>query len=239
MSMTAYPEVSLNASSPGERVPVLAERDWARIDTVLLDLDGTLLDLAFDNHFWTSHVPQAWARARALSLAQAVAELQPRFRAREGTLDWYCIDYWSRELELDIAALKHSQAHQVRWLPGAREFLGRVRALGKRLVLVTNAHPTTLAIKDARTQVISHFDASYSSHRFKAPKEQPQFWRELVRVEPYDAARSLFVDDSLPVLRAARAAGIDLAYAVQRPDSGGPVRLQQQFPAVDSVAQLL
>ena len=105
-----------------------------------------------------------------MTLEQARAELAPRFRACEGTLDWYCIDYWSRELELDIAALKRAEAHRIRWLPGAREFLARVRALGKRLVLVTNAHPTTLAIKDARTQVISHFDAGFSSHAFGAPE---------------------------------------------------------------------
>jgi len=217
----------------------LSASDWADIETVLLDLDGTLLDLAFDNYFWRTRVPQAWAQTRSISHEQALAELQPRFRAREGTLDWYCIDYWSRELELDIAALKHTDAHQIRWLPGAREFLGRVRALGKRLVLVTNAHPTTLAIKDARTQVISHFDAGFSSHSFGTPKEQVKFWRELAKVEQFDPARSLFVDDSLPVLRAARAAGIGLIYAVQRPDSGAPARLQPEFPAVDAVWQLL
>jgi 5'-nucleotidase len=219
--------------------PALSPSDWERIETVLLDLDGTLLDLAFDNFFWRTRVPQAWAQARNLSPEQASQQLQPRFRAREGTLEWYCVDYWSRELELDIAALKHLDAHQIRWLPGAREFLGRVRALGKRLVLLTNAHPTTLAIKDARTQVISHFDAGFSSHAFGAPKEQAQFWRELAKVERFDPQRSLFVDDSLPVLRAAREAGISLIYAVQRPDSSSPARLQSEFPAVDAVADLL
>jgi 5'-nucleotidase len=219
--------------------PALSLSDWERIETVLLDLDGTLLDLAFDNFFWRTRVPQAWAQARNLSPEQASQQLQPRFRAREGTLEWYCVDYWSRELELDIAALKHLDAPQIRWLPGACEFLGRVRALGKRLVLVTNAHPTTLAIKDARTQVISHFDAGFSSHAFGAPKEQAQFWRELAKVERFDPQRSLFVDDSLPVLRAAREAGIGLIYAVQRPDSSGPARLQSEFPAVDAVADLL
>ena len=219
--------------------PALSPSDWERIETVLLDLDGTLLDLAFDNFFWRTRVPQAWAQARNLSPEQASQQLQPRFRAREGTLEWYCVDYWSRELELDIAALKHVDAHQIRWLPGAREFLGRVRALGKRLVLVTNAHPTTLAIKDSCTQVISHFDAGFSSHAFGAPKEQAQFWRELAKVERFDPQRSLFVDDSLPVLRAAREAGIGLIYAVQRPDSSGPARLQSEFPAVDAVADLL
>jgi len=118
----------MNATATGPaNAPVLTASDWARIETVLLDLDGTLLDLAFDNFFWRTRVPEAWARSRSLSPEQAQAELQPRFRAREGTLDWYCIDYWSRELELDIAALKHGDAHHIRWLPGAREFLGRVR----------------------------------------------------------------------------------------------------------------
>jgi HAD superfamily hydrolase (TIGR01509 family) len=230
----------MNATANGPaNAPVLDAADWARIDTVLLDLDGTLLDLAFDNFFWRTRVPEAWARSRSLSPEQAQAELQPRFRAREGTLDWYCIDYWSRELELDIAALKHGDAHHIRWLPGAREFLGRVRALGKRLLLLTNAHPTTLAIKDAHTQVISHFDAGFSSHSFGAPKEQARFWVEFAKVVQFDPARSLFVDDSLPVLRAARAAGIGMIYAVQRPDSTAPARLQPEFPAVDAVSELL
>ena len=225
--------------SAAAAAPVLDADAWSRIHTVLLDLDGTLLDLAFDNHFWRQRIPEAWGRARAISAEAARAQLQPRFRAREGTLEWYCIDYWSRELALDIAALKHVDAHRIRWLPGAREFLGRVRTLGKRLVLVTNAHPTTLAIKDAHTQVISHFDAGFSSHRFGAPKEHAQFWRELAKVEQFDPARALFVDDSLPVLRAARAAGIGLVYAVHRPDSSAPPRRQTEFPSVEAVAQLL
>jgi GMP/IMP 5'-nucleotidase len=226
------------APAPGA-APALTAAHWAAIDTVLLDLDGTLLDLAFDNHFWRQCVPAAWARARAMSLDAARALLAPRFRACEGTLDWYCVDYWSRELQLDIAALKQAEAHRIGWLPGARDFLSRVRLLGKRLVLLTNAHPTTLAIKDARTQVISCFDAAFSSHPFGAPKENGLFWRELSRVEGFDGTRSLFVDDSLPVLRAARTAGIGTLYAVRRPDSSLAARTQHEFPAVDAVAELL
>ena len=219
--------------------PILSSAQWRQIDTVLLDLDGTLLDLAFDSHFWGHQVPAAWARLREITLEQAQAALRPRFAAREGTLDWYCIEFWSRELELDIRALKQDLAHGIRWLPGAREFLQRVRALRKRLVLITNAHPATLAIKDERTAVSSFFDAGFSSHVFGAPKEDPRFWSELAKVETFDPARSLFVDDSLSVLRAARAAGIGLIYAVRKPDSSGAARMQQEFPSIDSVAELL
>jgi putative hydrolase of the HAD superfamily len=219
--------------------PILSPAHWRQIDTVLLDLDGTLLDLAFDNHFWRQRVPEAFAQRRAITLAQARAELGPRFSACEGTLNWYCVEYWSRELELDIGALKRENSHRIGWLPGAREFLERVRALGKRRVLITNAHPIALAIKDARTEVVSYFDAGFSSHRFGAPKEDPRFWRELAKVENFDPIRTLFVDDSVAVLRAAREAGVGIIFAVARPDSTGEGRTQNEFPAVDAVAELL
>jgi len=230
----------MTAPESGARTSAaLTESCWNSVDTVLLDLDGTLLDLSFDTYFWRDRVPSAWAVARGLTLEAARAELAPRFRACEGRLEWYCLEHWSRELDLDIVALKLACAERIRWLPGARSFLRRVRALGKRLLLVTNAHPTALAIKDGCTQVISHFDAGFSSHAFGAPKEHPRFWQELARVSPFDAARSLFVDDSLPVLRAARSAGIGRIVAVRRPDSSSAARHQEEFPAVDAVAELL
>jgi putative hydrolase of the HAD superfamily len=59
------------------------------------------------------------------------------------------------------------------------------------------------------------------------------------RVEAFDRARSVFVDDSLPVLRAARTAGIAHIYAVRRPDSTREARVHEEFAAIDSVAELL
>lgn len=217
----------------------LTAQDWAGIDTVLLDLDGTLLDLHYDTHFWHEVVPATWGATRGLSMPAARAALAPRFRACEGTLDWYCIDYWSRELGLDIAALKRADTSRIRWLPGAREFVRAARALGKRTILATNSHPAVLAIKDLRTRVVTEFDAAYSSHRFGFPKETPQFWAALRAVEAFDPARSLFVDDSLPVLRAARSTGVAHVIAVRKPDSTRDLRMHDEFPAVDAVAQLL
>lgn len=220
--------------------PAAAPRpDWSRIDTVLTDMDGTLLDLSFDNRFWLEQVPASFAAARNLSLAAARAQLEPLFAAKQGTLEWYCIDYWSRELALDIAALKHEAREDIRWLAEAEVFLRALRRQGKRVALVTNAHPGTLAVKRDRLDFEGHFDAVYSSHPFGVPKENPQFWSRLAAVERFDPRRTLFVDDSLAVLRAARGHGIEWIYAIARPDSTQPRRTVEEFPAVDSVAELL
>jgi putative hydrolase of the HAD superfamily len=214
--------------------------DWDRIDTVLLDLDGTLLDLAFDTFFWWHHIPTHYGASRSLGTAQARELLKPRFKACEGTLDWYCVDYWSRELDLDVRALKRAAGERIGWLPGAEEFLRRLRGRGKRVVLMTNAHPEALRIKDERTGVTRYFDAVYSSHMFGAPKENPKFWAAVREVEPFDAQRSMFVDDSPAVVRAARAAGIRWIYAVRRPDSSGQPRVHDEgFPVTDGVADFL
>ena len=221
-------------------LPAAVEKpDWAHIDTVLLDLDGTLLDLAFDNHFWLEIVPAAYAAARSTSIEAARTEIAPLFRAREGTLPWYCIEHWTRELDLDIEALKRANTQRIAWLPGAREFLLRLRAAGKRVVLLTNSHPQVLRIKDEKTGVLGYFDAAFTSHEFGVPKEVAQFWEAVRAVEPFDAQRSLFADDSPAVLRAAQAAGIRWIYGVRRPDSVQTVREHLSVAAIDAVSELV
>ena len=141
----------------------------AHVDTLLLDLDGTLLDLAFDNHFWMEIVPATYGRKHGLSTQQALATIRPLMASVEHTLPWYCLDHWARTLDLDLYTLKVEHAGRIGWLPGARDFLVRQRAAGRRLVLATNSHPETLRIKDGQTGVTGYLDAAYSSHRFGAP----------------------------------------------------------------------
>jgi putative hydrolase of the HAD superfamily len=213
--------------------------EWSAVDTVLLDMDGTLLDQRFDNYFWQELVPERFAARHALAPEAAHTLLRSRFAATHGTLNWYCTDYWSRELQLDIAALKREVREHVRFLPGAREFLEELRRRGLRTVLITNAHQDSLSIKAEQTDLLRHFDVALSSHQFGAPKEHPQFWQRLRAQLAFEPSRSLFVDDSLPVLRAASAYGIAQVFAISRPDSTRAAHAVHEFPAVAAIIDLL
>src|SRR5688572_4403597 len=91
--------------------------EWGAIDTVLVDMDGTLLDLRFDNFFWREAVPQRYACLRGMTVSAAQAALTPRFEAKIGTLEWYCLDHWARDLEMDLKALKREHSEGIRFLP--------------------------------------------------------------------------------------------------------------------------
>ena len=212
---------------------------WAQIQTILLDMDGTLLDLRFDNHFWRELVPERYADRHALSLEQARAEVAARTRAVEGTMEWYCLDYWSRELALDIVTLKREIAHLIAVHPHVLEFLDALRAAGKRVVLVTNAHPQSLALKMEKTRLAGRFDATVCAHALGSVKEQPGFWPGLREVEPFDPATTLLVDDNLAILRAAHAFGIAYLVSVLRPDSTDPPKPPGEFFAIGDFSELL
>ena len=212
---------------------------WAGVDTVFVDMDGTLLDLAFDNFFWLELVPARYARARGLDEATAYTTVTRKYAEVVGTLPWYCLDHWSRELELDIATLKREHRHLIRFLPLAPEFLAAARSRARRVVIVTNAHRQTLEIKMNETRLDRHVDGVVCAHDLDAPKESGEFWAELARREPFNPARTLLLDDSLAVLTAARNFGFERTVAIRRPDSRRPARTIEGFSAVDGVADLI
>ena len=213
--------------------------DWQRIDRVFLDMDGTLLDLHFDNHFWLEHVPLRYAQARGMTLEAARETLLQRYRDVEGTLAWYSIDHWSRELGLDIALLKQEVDHLIAVHPHVVAFLDRVRALGKRVVLVTNAHQKSLSLKMERTRLGGHLDRTVCAHDLGLAKEDPAFWARLQGVEPFDPRRTLFVDDSRAVLESARQYGIRWLLQVLRPDTRTPPREAGEFPAIHDFSEII
>ena len=213
--------------------------DWRQYETILLDMDGTVLDLAFDNYFWRELVPRCLARSRRMSQVKVRAELFEHYASKQGSLDWYCLDYWSAQLDLDIRALKNASSQRIRFLPGAREFLTTISRMDKRLVLVTNAHEHTLAVKKGVAGLERYFDLFVSSHEFGCAKEQARFWPLLQSHIDFDPATTLFIDDSLPVLDAAGEFGIPNIVAVTRPDTRQPDNSPGIYRGVNSVVSLI
>lgn len=213
--------------------------DWQQIDTVFLDMDGTLLDLNFDTFFWLEHVPLRFAEKHGVELETAKARLMEHYQAKMGSIDWYSIDYWTRELALDIASLKQEVDHLIAVHPHVTDFLDAVREAKKRVLLVTNAHMKSLDLKMDRTRLGGHFDRLVCSHELGLPKESPEFWDKLQGIETFDPQRTLLVDDSLPVLRSARQYGIRWLLAVYEPDTCQPRRDVAEFDAIETFRDIL
>ena len=216
-----------------------ANLPWSDIDTVLLDMDGTLLDLHFDNHFWLELLPQRYAELHGISRAMAELELAPLFNEHVGKLTWYCLDYWSRELNLPIREMKREIAELIALRPNADEFLAALRQTGKRVVLITNAHRDSLSLKLEKIELAPWFDRLISSHDYGYPKEEPQFWHALRQDLEFEPARALFIDDSLPILRSAQRFGIAHLLAVREPDSRSAPKDTEEFAAVDDYLDLI
>ena len=206
--------------------------DWDNIDTVLLDMDGTLLDLRFDTDFWVNTVPLHYARLGGISVEAARAVLDPIFAREQGHLNWYCLDFWSETVGFDVAELKRTLASGIAWRPLAELFLKRLHASHCRVALITNAHPETLRIKLEQVALEPWLDDVVTSHQFDAPKEYQAFWEELQKHCPFEPARTLFIDDSESVLDSAQRFGIGNLITMRQPDSAQPLRRATRFPAV-------
>ncbi len=213
--------------------------DWKNIDTVLLDMDGTLLDLNFDNYFWRQHVPLRYAEKMGSTVEEAKKNLFPVFKDVEGTINWYCVDYWSERLGLDIAMLKEEVDHLIAIHPHVIDFLERLEQTGKQRILVTNAHHKSLMLKLDRTALHDHLDEIVCAHDYGLPKENPEFWQKLQLKVPFDKQYTLLAEDSLPVLHSARRYGIAHLLGIRSPDSQGPHKDMEDFPAVVDFSEVM
>ena len=212
---------------------------FRRTETLMLDMDGTLLDLAFDNYIWRELVPRRYAAANGMSFEAACDHLFDQYRAVQGDLEWYCLDHWCERLGIDVVQIHHDATHRIAYLPGALEFLRTVKTHDTRVLLVTNSHPETLALKDAVTGLRGYFDGVFSSHNYGHAKESQAFWHALQDDVGFDIETTLFVDDSKPVLRSAKEYGIEMLVTVTRPDTSRPVKRSSEFRGVETVVDML
>lgn len=213
--------------------------NWNDIDTVLLDMDGTLLDRHFDDHFWLEHVPLRYAARHHIPLADAREKLYAMFRSQENTLNWTDLDYWSAQLGLDIPLLKHEVDHLIAVHPHVINFLEFLRLAGKKIHLVTNAHGKTLNLKMRKTLLGPYFDSVVSAHELGLPKEEVAFWGELQKLVSYDPARTLLGEDSEKNLQTAEEYGIAQLIFISASSSALAPQPSPRFTSVHSFAELL
>lgn len=212
--------------------------NWNQIDTVMLDMDGTLLDLHFDNYFWLDHLPKRLAEIHGLEPESVNRRLNEDISQYEGTLQWYCLDFWSEKLSVDIPALKREISDKIQIRPHVGEFLQRLRERGKKVLLVTNAHPKSLGIKLEITQIDRWLDVIISSHEFNEPKESQKFWQQLQAREGFDPQRTLFIDDTARILDSAKLFGIKYLLGIHQPDSQQSRRMEA-YPAIGNFDEIM
>jgi len=214
---------------------LLQPPDWSAIDTCVLDMDGTLLDLHFDNQVWNERLPLRYAERVGITAATAHDYIRDQLAQTRGTLTWYCMAHWSREFGIEMSAIESELQALIAVRSGAREFLDCLCSHGIRLILATNAHRDSLTRKLALTGIGTYFDVIVSAHDFGVAKEHDSFWHTLAARHAIDPERTVFIDDNAAVLQAAQRFGIRHAFGVARPNSHGELVRHTQFFCLDDL----
>jgi len=213
--------------------------NWNAIDTVLLDMDGTLLDLHYDNYFWTQYLPNAYAQKYGINETVTIDQLQTQLEIKPGTLHWYCVDHWSQALDMDIPALKRTLSDKITLRPHVTQFLSQLQSSNKEVLMVTNAHRKALDLKMEHVNISHCFDHLVVSHELKVPKEQRGFWEKLQDLHPFDPARTLLIDDTESILHSAQRYGIAHLITLLQPDSQREMRTSTHFPGIHHFDEIM
>ena len=198
--------------------------DWRSIDDVLLDMDGTLLDLHYDATFWLNNVHSIVANLTGEPEHVIQERFHRELKKHEGTLAWYCTDYWADFFGIDLIEAKQQLAHLIRFRPHAEQFLNVLNSLPLRTLIATNAHPDVIQLKLNVVPLEDMVDGIVSSHQYGVAKEHPDFWRALFDEYAINPDRALFMDDSSKVLDAADRAGVREVVEIRHPNLSEPPR---------------
>ena len=228
-----------NSAEKPSPLQAYSAEEWSKITTVLLDMDGTLLDLHFDNYFWLQFMPSKYSELFGVDSEEAHQILKQASEETQGTLNWYCLDYWSERLSMPVAALKQDIVEKIQYRPYVKDFLEMLKQQGKRAVIVTNAHRDSVNLKMEQTGLDQLVDRIISSHDFQEPKESQKFWQHLQQDEPFDIATTLLIDDSQAVLKSAQKWGFKHLLTIFHPDSQKAPNTDSEHPGIHHFDELM
>ena len=209
------------------------------IKTVLLDMDGTLLDLYFDNYFWQEYLPVHWGKLNNMTPDKAKAQLKMWYEKEAGTLSWYCLDFWTDRLDFNVLELKEDVEHLIQYRPHAENFLQRLHDSNCSVIMVTNAHQDLIKMKADKTNIDIFFNKIISSHAVGYAKEEQAFWKKIQSELQFNFDDTVLIDDNLTVLRAAKEFGLENLLTIAKPDSQNPEQETAEFIAIRSFQDVI
>ena len=185
------------------------------IECLLIDMDGVILDNAYDNDFWQNQIPEVIADSKGIEFDDAKRLAIQIFNYKKNTKDWYDVDYWSNMLSIDIEAQKRSEKSfsRISLYDGVIDTLSILKNKTK-MILITNAHRKTLNIKLEKYNLTPYFDEMVCAHELNYVKEDIQLWYMLRSKYRLDYEKTLLVEDTINNINVGLSAGISGAIYV-------------------------
>ena len=185
------------------------------IECLLIDMDGVILDNAYDNDFWQNQIPEVIADNKGIAFDDAKRLAIQIFNYKKNTKDWYDVDYWSNMLDIDIEAQKRSEKSfsRISLYDGVIDTLNALKNKTK-IILITNAHRKTLNIKLEKYNLTPYFDEMVCAHELNYVKEDIQLWYMLRSKYRLDYEKTLLVEDTINNINVGLSAGISGAIYV-------------------------
>lgn len=182
--------------------------NWDKIDTVLLDMDGTLIDQHHEDVFWGTMVPEAYARKHGISVKEAEGIVFGKYDAKKCHLDWGNIDAWEKDLGMKLWKMRRRIKPFIRLHPHTARFLRFLKRRGKKVYLVSSAPRSAIDFELAHTKIGKYFDGIYTQTDIGKSKHDGLFWKRLQRKLKFDRHRTLLAEDNEGIARAAKKFGM-------------------------------
>ena len=219
-------------------LPLVANVDWNKIETVMVDMDGTLIDLGFDHTIWNHILPTRVSERHSMSFEEAkrflYGDYKPPF-----SLDFYNIDRWTEITDIDVMGIHRECTDLLSFRPGAVEFLQYLKDNSVRVVIATNCHPKSFELKDSCLSLRDKVDSVHSSADFGIAKDDVAYWDCMSEVEKFSRSHTLFIDDVSFILDKGWEAGIQFLMTIRRPNSLVPAQNDFYYPVIDDFRDLI
>ena len=175
---------------------------------ILSDLDGVILDLAYDIKFWELWLPEQVANQTNKSVEETKAEIKAEIDIQRGTLNFYDLNYWDDLLNVDCMQIFKEKTERCSYLGGSHEALQRLSTLKNPKYILTNGDPRIQEYKAETQNFLEFFDSIFYSMHVGYPKESKEFWALARHNLNLDFEDTIFIDDDFKVVTAAAKAGI-------------------------------